>query len=135
MTNETLFLLLLISVSATAGDPGISLQPEKNALEFNRWYIDLFTNPKAEPLDSKEIEKYVSSDTLKKLRATSEQERKSGDELYDADFFLKAQDYMEDWPSNVTVISSEYDPVCLNVWVAFGKNAGSYRCRLHDRRK
>nr|WP_278435918.1 DUF3828 domain-containing protein [Enterobacter mori] len=35
--------------------------------------------------------------------------------------FLKAQDIGDDWPSNVAAIAGDTDPVCVNVYIAFGK--------------
>ncbi|HII1671958.1 TPA: DUF3828 domain-containing protein [Salmonella enterica] len=116
-----LFALLIASTCATAGtDSAASLQPEKAALAFNKWYMQQINSEKYPITDGYQIDKYVTSDTMKKLRKA--QDPKYADEMYyDADFFIKAQDWDDDWVTDVTVISSDYDPVCLNVWVAFGK--------------
>lgn len=115
-----LFALLIASTCATAGTDSASLQPEKAALAFNKWYMQQINADKYPITDGHDIDKYVTRDTMKKLRKA--QDPKYSDEMYyDADFFMKAQDWDDDWVTNVTVISSEYDPVCLNVWVAFGK--------------
>lgn len=116
-----LFALLIASACATADTYSTSsLQPEKAALAFNKWYMQQINANKYPITDGYEIDKYVTSDTMKKLRKA--QDPKYADEMYyDADFFIKAQDWDDDWVTDVTVISSDYDPVCLNVWVAFGK--------------
>ena len=35
--------------------------------------------------------------------------------------FIKAQDYSEDW-RQIEIVSSDYDPVCMQVYVSFGTN-------------
>lgn len=116
-----LFALLIVSTCAAAGsDVASSLQPEKAALAFNKWYIQQINADKYPITDGHEIDKYVTSDTMKKLRKA--QDPKYADEMfYDADFFIKAQDWDDDWVTDVTVISADYDPACFNVWIAFGK--------------
>ncbi|MGX5107408.1 DUF3828 domain-containing protein [Enterobacter cloacae] len=113
-----LISILLITTSVHAG---YSDNAAKTALRFNKWYIAQYAADKFPITDGTEIDKYVTSDTLKKLRHAQDP-RFADDEFYDADFFLKAQDIGEDWAEHVTVVSSEYDPVCTNIYVSFGKN-------------
>lgn len=35
--------------------------------------------------------------------------------------FIKARDYSEDW-RQIEIVSSDYDPVCMQVYVSFGTN-------------
>jgi hypothetical protein len=41
-------------------------------------------------------------------------------DMPDADMFIKSQDWDEDW-NQITVLHSEFDAVCTNVYIAFGK--------------
>ncbi|MGG7522075.1 DUF3828 domain-containing protein [bacterium BS0013] len=110
-------LSLLITYSACAG---YSDNAAKAALNFNKWYIAQYAENKFPITDNPEINKYVTASTMKKLRHAQDP-RFADEEFYDADFFLKSQDIEEDWADNVTVVSSEYDPVCTNIYVSFGK--------------
>ncbi len=96
-----------------------SEKASQTALEFNKWYVAQVAMDHFPITDSPEIEKYVTVDTMKKLRHAQDP-RYADDEFYDADFFLKSQDIGDDWVKNVSVIASEYDPVCTNIYVTFG---------------
>lgn len=109
-------VLLLISSSVLADSYPVD-QARHQALIFNKWYIKQISQSKYPITDGHEIDKYVATDTLKKLRHPNV----DGEEDYGPDFFLRAQDYDNDWPDNVNVIQSDFDPVCTNVYVAFGK--------------
>ncbi|HEY2453700.1 MAG TPA: hypothetical protein VGI71_13905 [Scandinavium sp.] len=117
------FMLLISSTASTA-----STAPQ-SALEFNKWYLEKFQNTDEYTVGSKAIEKFVMADTLKILRKndadTWAYEKKTGDMpdfAYDADYFTKTQDISEDWPSNITLVSELKDPICYNVYLAFGKD-------------
>lgn len=110
-------LALLLMAPAFAIASGDYDQPVKQALEFNKWYLQQISDYKDPLTDSKEIDKYVTASTLKKLRGAIGNDA----EYYDADFFIRSQDYSDDWANNVTVVSSDYDPVCLNIYVSYGK--------------
>ncbi len=110
------FILLMTSSCALANPSSVD-QARHQALLFNKWYIQQISQNKYPLTNSKEIEKFVTRDTLKKLHDADGKE----DEDYGSDFFLKAQDYEQEWPDNVSVIQSDYDPVCTNVYIAFGK--------------
>lgn len=128
--------LVAISTSALSAAPSYG-EPAEAALEFNRWYLGHFSNidqhpvgkemRKYVPLDGHEIERYVTADTLKKVRSSDTQTRaivkSTGQDFTyaDEDFFTKTEDILSDWPGNVTVISADYDPVCATVYVALGK--------------
>lgn len=109
--------LLIVSSSVVAGSYTVD-QARHQALIFNKWYIKQISQEKYPITDGQELDKYVSADTLKKLRHTNI----NGEEDYDSDFFLRTQDYDNDWPENVSIIQSDYDPVCTNIYVAFGKD-------------
>lgn len=102
--------------------------PGKAALEFNRWYLQQYAENK-NPLTHHEIERYVTADTLKKMRKldarTEEYMRRTGDLpefAYETDYFTKTQDISPDWPTHVSIVGADYDPACANVYVAFGKD-------------
>jgi len=116
--KAALIFILLLTSAAHAED---SDNAAKTALRFNKWYISQYAANNFPIMDNAKIEEYVTADTMKKLRHAQDP-RFADDEFYDADFFLKAQDIEEDWAENVTVVSSEYDPVCTNIYVSFGKN-------------
>lgn len=117
--NMKALLIFILLITSTA-HAGYSDNAAKAALRFNKWYIAQYVAEKFPITDNAEIDKYVTSDTLKKLRHAQDP-RFADDEFYDADFFLKSQDIEKDWAKNVTVVSSEYDPVCTNIYVSFGK--------------
>ena len=119
--KTSIIMSLLFSASAFAQpDMKASHEPQQAARHFNEWYIQQVTAGKFPIADSNEIDKYVTADSLNELRHAQDP-RYADEEFYDADFFLKAQDTGEDWLQNVTVVSAEYDPVCTNVYIAFGK--------------
>ncbi|BBV31117.1 MULTISPECIES: DUF3828 domain-containing protein [Citrobacter freundii complex] len=114
MKKLLLFLLMASSAMAKTNDP------VNQAVVFNNWYVNQINNNNFPITDGKDIDKYVTASTMQKLRRT--QDPNYDDEVfYDADFFLKAQDIGEDWPGNVSAIAGDTDPVCVNVYVAFGK--------------
>lgn len=108
------FLLMASSAMANTNDP------VNQAVAFNNWYVNQINHNNFPITDGKYIDKYVTASTMQKLRRT--QDPKYDDEVfYDADFFLKAQYIGDDWPTNVSAIAGDTDPVCVNVYVAFGK--------------
>jgi Protein of unknown function (DUF3828) len=113
---KTIILTLLISVSTVA----CANDPMANAVAFNRWYISQVSRDVFPITEGHQIDKYVTADTLKKLRHAQDP-RYSDDGFYEADFFLKAQYIGDDWASNVKVVSGDTDPICVNVFIKFGK--------------
>ncbi|NLS53741.1 DUF3828 domain-containing protein [Hafnia alvei] len=117
MNNSLILLFFISSFSFASSDIN---NATKVALEFNQWYLQQIEKD-VYPLlgsGSPEMNEYVTAETLRKLHKAVN----SDDELYDADFFTRSQDIGTDWPKNVTVVSSDLDPVCLNVYVAYGKD-------------
>ncbi|EPA0245352.1 hypothetical protein ACQYVZ_004247 [Salmonella enterica subsp. enterica] len=113
---KKLLLLLLIATSAMADD---SSDPVSQAVAFNRWYVAQIDKNNFPITDGKVIDKYVTAATMQKLRRTQAPDYDGV--FYSADFFLKAQDIGEDWPGHVTAIAGDTDPICVNVYVAFGE--------------
>ena len=110
--------LLLIATSTVAASDNTA--PQDAAVEFNRRYLSQVTHDIAPDYASNIMQKYVTTATLGKLRHVNEQERQSGEQLYDADFFIKSQYIGDDWLKNIAVLSADADPVCLSVQIAFG---------------
>ena len=109
-------LLFIFSFSAMADHS----DPIEQAIEFNKWYVNQIDKDAFPITDGNEIDKYVTASTLKKLRHAQDP-RYADEEFYEADIFLKAQYVGDDWPQNVTAITGDTDPVCVNVYIAFGK--------------
>lgn len=113
-------LLLLCMVSAVANAK--PLGPAEQAVKFNKWYVSQIAKDIYPILDGNEIDKFVTASTMKKLRHTQDPGYgEESDVFYDADLFLKAQDIRDDWSANVAAIAVDSDPVCVNVYIAFGK--------------
>ena len=112
---KKLLLLFLISTSMMAD----ASDPVCQAVAFNKWYVTQIDQNIFPITDGKTIDKYVTAATMRILRRTQDPDYDGA--FYSADFFLKAQDIGEDWPSHVTAIAGDTDPVCVNVYVAFGE--------------
>ena len=115
--KKIIIIAALITCSAQAKYSDTASQA---ALKFNKWYLAQVTAERYPITDGAEIEKYVTVETLKRLRHAQDP-RLADDEFYDADFFLKSQDIGKDWTKHLSVIASEYDPICTNVYVSFGE--------------
>ncbi|STQ68627.1 DUF3828 domain-containing protein [Hafnia alvei] len=113
-------LILLFFISSPVFAVSDINNATKAALEFNKWYLQQIEKDVYPLLGNRspEMSEYVTAETLGKLHKAVN----SDDEFYDADFFTRSQDIEADWPKNVTVVSSDLDPVCLNVYVAYGKD-------------
>ncbi|ESL88785.1 hypothetical protein L420_03395 [Enterobacter hormaechei subsp. hoffmannii UCICRE 9] len=110
------FLLFALSPLAAAEN---IYAPGQAALKFNQWYIAQLDQNKPPVLNPDIMNEYVASGTIAAIK-----EMYSGDsndkDMPDADMFIKAQDWDDDW-NQITVLHSDFDAVCTNVYVAFGK--------------
>lgn len=111
-------LIVLLFLSATV-HAGVN-DPESQALEFNKWYINQINTDRNPITEGHEIDKYVTTETLKKLRHADDPKFADA-EFYDADIFTKSQYIGDDWADFVTVVAGDTDPVCVNVYIEFGK--------------
>jgi hypothetical protein len=85
-------------VSSGANTPVAQSQPNATLTAFYHWYLDELA-AELDPLhDRTKIEAYVSKALLKDL-----DERINSAKGIDEDYFLKAQDYLEDWASSIVV--------------------------------
>lgn len=106
------FLLCTLSPFAVADN---IYAPGQAALKFNQWYIAQLKQEKPPVLNPDIMNEYVASGTIAAIK-----EMYSGDsnekDMPDADMFIKAQDW-----DQITVLHSDFDAVCTNVYVAFGQ--------------
>lgn len=112
-------LLTVLLLSSTAFAATELSAPERASLTFNQWYINQLIANKSPLTDFKPLSKYVTAETVTALKRLYRGDNSDKD-LPDADMFIKAQDYDDDW-AQVSVLMSDFDPVCTNVYVAFGK--------------
>lgn len=90
-----LAVVLLVSQTAHAADPQGS--PQSNLRAFYTWYIELNSNLKY-PLMNKDIYRFVTKETVKRLRNDYKHDKLPGG----ADYFLKVQDYDDkDWLAHI----------------------------------
>jgi hypothetical protein len=92
---------LLICAFATSAQSPASSQnvPQATLTAFYHWYLEALADSR-DPLhdDRAKIEGYVSKGLLRGIDRRS----KSAEGL-DEDYFIRAQDYLEDWASNIAV--------------------------------
>lgn len=110
------FIMLLFSATALA----VESDPQSQAVEFNKWYVNQINSDRYPITDGHEIDKYVTAGTLKKLRHAQDP-KFADDEFYEADIFTKSQYIGDDWAGFVTAVAGDTDPVCVNIYIAFGK--------------
>lgn len=82
--NKLIFLVLFSTAALGAEDFQIPMQ---RALEFNRWYIKQVNNDRYPIQQGNEIDKFVTTSTMKKLRHADDP-RYADAEFYEADFLL-----------------------------------------------
>ncbi|MBX8459688.1 YbjP/YqhG family protein [Enterobacter sp. RIT637] len=108
-----LFALSPFAVANSISSPGLA------ALKFNQWYIAQLNTNKPPVLNPDIMNDYVASGTIaaiKKMYSGNSNEK----DMPDADMFIKSQDWDEDW-DQITILHSDFDAVCTNVYIAFGK--------------
>ncbi|MFZ5272625.1 MULTISPECIES: DUF3828 domain-containing protein [Enterobacter] len=114
---KTLFFLLFALSPFAVADNIYALG--QAALKFNQWYIAQLDQNKPPVLNPDIMNNYVAAETIAAIK-----EMYSGDsnekDMPDADMFIKSQDWDEDW-DQITVLHSDFDAVCTNVYIAFGK--------------
>lgn len=114
---KKLLLALMFFTPLTFADSAVK-DAETVALNFNKWYVGQLMQDKSPLTDYSALSKYVTSDTISALKKLYSGDSNDKD-VPDADMFIKAQDYENDW-NQVSVISSDFDPVCTNVYIGFG---------------
>ena len=91
--------------------------PAATVSAFYTWYLDQLVHDR-DPLtqDKGSVKKFVSSFLIADI-----QKRADTGAALDSDYFLKAQDYLDDWPKNVHVELSQSDRTRGSVVVTLGK--------------
>ncbi|MQA18824.1 DUF3828 domain-containing protein [Rugamonas rivuli] len=117
----SVFLILLICwshVTAAAPQPA-----EQTVSVFYKWYLRSLAAGR-EPLadDRVEISKYVSTPLIREIR-----QRMRSDEGLDEDYFIKAQDYLEDWERTVVADKALVDGGRALVVLQLGASSESRR--------
>jgi len=113
---KKILLALMLFTPLSFADSNVK-GAETAALNFNKWYVGQFMQDKFPLTDYSALSKYVTSDTISALKKVYSGNSNDVD-APDADMFIKAQDYENDW-NQVSVISSDFDPVCTKVYVSF----------------
>lgn len=91
-----IFCGIIGSAMAQVESPTGVQTPDQVAISFYRWYLHEIDEGHIPIVQSQEqIKEYVSSTLLDALRP------RKGAEGPDVDYFLKAQDTLDDWPSHV----------------------------------
>ncbi|PLY48126.1 hypothetical protein F153LOC_01915 [Lelliottia sp. F153] len=117
MKKNFIFLVLFPSLAIASFPPS---EAESASLQFNKWYVSQLLRNK-EPLHNYVgLKRYVTARTIKSLKALYSADPNEAD-IPDADMFIKSQDFDEDW-QQVTVVASDFDAVCTQVYVTFGFN-------------
>ncbi|MCR5947222.1 DUF3828 domain-containing protein [Salmonella enterica subsp. houtenae] len=114
---KNLFIISLIfscSASASVSPTG----PEAAALKFNHWYIDQLLKGGNPLTDYAGLEPYVAANTIAALKISNTADPEVVD-VPDSDMFIKAQNFEKNW-QQIEIVSSDYDPVCMQVYVSFG---------------
>lgn len=118
------FSQLFIVQSALAGIP---LTPDATVSKFYNWYLHALTTDH-DPLrdDRPKLSAYVSKALIQDIN----RRMNSADGL-DADYFIQAQDYLDDWGTNISVTKPEINGNTAVLVVTLGATEESrHRLRL-----
>jgi hypothetical protein len=122
-------LLMLWPTAAAESQPAASPEapsPQATVAEFYRWYLHVLKANRNPLSDEKPtLRKYVSAPLIARL----EKQAASPDGM-DADYFLQAQDFSDDWVSNIAVTDARVDRGSATMVVTLGA-PGSERQRLN----
>jgi hypothetical protein len=117
---------MIFSTQAGMGRTALASEPrtpDATVSEFYVWYLhDLEADHDPMHDERAELSGYVS----KKLIAEIEQKLNSADGM-DADYFTKAQDYMDDWATHVMVAKSTINAGNAVLIVSLGATKDSLR--------
>ncbi|QBH97661.1 DUF3828 domain-containing protein [Limnobaculum zhutongyuii] len=128
MLRKILLLALLLTTPvlwqntlATEQDVGSAMEkqatPQQQVIAFYHWYMtNIERLPSAEPEDKKTFEQYISQETLNLLNKINNSE-----DPLDADYYLSAQDYGDNWASEIEVLRESIDGNSAEVDIHLGK--------------
>ena len=114
--RSLLIIIFTLSSIAVASEHN---QPATIAIKFNQWYISQLNQNNAPVLNPDTMGDYVASETIAAIKKLYSGDSNDKD-MPDADMFIKAQDWGNDW-DHVAVVSSDFDAVCTNIYIAFGQ--------------
>lgn len=106
---------LVTDVPAPATAAGSSKNAEQVTREFYGWYLGSMVKDKEPTDDPARYTRYVSAP----LRAKIKRQMDSPKGM-DADYFIKAQDYLPDWPGHITTGSVTTNANMARVSVMLG---------------
>jgi hypothetical protein len=115
-------VLLVCACGAHAQSPASSQNtPQATLTAFYHWYLEELAKSR-DPLhdDRAKIEVYVSKGLLREIDRRS----KSAEGL-DEDYFIRAQDYLEDWASNIVVSEVQIKGTTASAVVTLGSTKQS----------
>lgn len=118
-------LLVTLSPHAQAADP--SRSPEQVIHDFYRWYVQALMKNR-EPLTKEraELKRYASDRLIREI----DHMRKGPDGL-DGDYFLDAQDFDDDWATNIKVSGTSIKGDRATALVELsGKEIGTKKLRV-----
>jgi hypothetical protein len=116
-----LFLGSAKPVVADATPPG---KPGAVAAEFYKWYLhELVQNHDPLSKNPESLLPYVSPTLLRELKRIMQSPNGM-----EADYFLQAQDYLEDWPTRISISDTKVQSGIATTVVTLGENpAAPYR--------
>lgn len=119
------------ALAAQAASPKV-VQPSEVVHEFYRWYLQSLAQDR-DPVtqDRATLKKYVAKPLIDEI----ERRMKSPDGL-DADYFLQAQDYLDEWKSNISVSQLANNGTVATVVLTLGaKGSAAYRLKVTLRKE
>jgi hypothetical protein len=72
--------------------------PQTAVTAFYRWYLEAITKDRIPRDNRRKMQSFVAAELLKKI-----EQRNKKAEATSEDYFTRAQDYFEDWESNIAV--------------------------------
>ncbi|HXC96737.1 MAG TPA: DUF3828 domain-containing protein [Edaphobacter sp.] len=119
------FLFLALGgAKLLVADPAPAAKPGVVAAEFYKWYLhELEQNHDPISKNERSLSPYVSASLLRELKRMMQSPNGIG-----ADYFLQAQDYLDDWPTHISVGDTKIQSGIATTVVTLGESpANPYR--------
>jgi len=116
-----------LGAPAAQSAPPRVVEPSEVVSTFYRWYLRSLTQDR-DPVtqDTATLRKYVAAALIGEI-----DKRLKSPEGLDSDYFLQAQDYLDDWEGNVSVAQLENTgTVATTVLTLGGKGQTAYRLKV-----
>ena len=115
--------LLVLGLPAAAAE---APSPQATVTEFYQWYMHAVKADRY-PLrdDQPTLRKYVAAALIARLKKAD-----ASDDPPDADYFIQAQDWGDDWETNIAVTDALIERGTATLVVVLGAGAGSEHRRL-----